>query len=309
MINKISIIGSGLVGSTLAFNILQRLPVVQLILVDIAPNLAQGIALDLEDTRGLSAFDTEIIATGDIHCIKNSDIIVVTCGLARKEGMTRLDLAKTNSQIAMKIAKDVKKLSPMSIVIVVTNPLDLITYVVRKYTGFERRRVLGMGSSLDTARFVNIIYKRAKISPQNIDAVVIGPHSKDMIPLSFAANIGGVALSKIVSRKQIDKAVEEVKSRGKTIVDYLKNHSAQFAPALACCKLIEAVVFNQNAIVPVSVLLKNEYGLSDICLGVPCVINRRGMEKVLQLDLSSHERKQLAKAASDFRRALEALGL
>jgi len=295
MVKKISVIGSGSVGSNIAFCVLSYLDIKDLVLVDIAGTLAKGVALDLEDTRAFLGFNTNVLGTSNIKHIKNSDIVVITSGLPRKEGMSRLDLFKTNSKIVIDVAERIKRLAPQSIIIVVTNPLDLMTYVAYKYSSFPRGRVIGMGSSLDSARLVNLIYKKIKISALNINALVMGPHSKDMLPLGSLTRVKGETLSSFMTKKDIDTANASVKLRGKEIVSFLKKKSASFAPALSCFKLIEAIAKDKNDIIPVSVLLKGEYGLKDLCLGVPCIVNRSGVSKIIEVKLNPSQKKELRK--------------
>ena len=295
-------------GSNLAFHVLSRLNIKDLVLVDIAGTLAKGIALDLEDTRGFLHFDTNITGTSNMHHIKNSDIVVITCGLPRKAGMTRYDLFKTNSKITMDVSAKIQRFAPAAIVIVVTNPLDLIVFVATKYTGFDRRRVLGMGSSLDSLRLINLIYKQVKVSPSQINALVCGPHSKDMIPLLPLVTIKGLALSKFLPEDKISILKKNVKLRGKEIVDYLKNRSAFFAPGLSCYNLLEAVCCDKKSVIPVSILLKGEYGLKNVCLGVPCVVGRSGIERILEIDLDKNDKKDLLDMGKVFTQCLKTAG-
>jgi len=296
MVKKISIIGSGSVGSNIAFCILSYLDIKDLVLVDIAGTLAKGVALDLEDTRSFIGFNTNILGTSNIRHIKDSDIIVITSGIPRKEGMSRLDLFKTNSKIVISVADKIKRFAPASIIIVVTNPLDLMTYVAYKHSSFARERVMGMGSSLDSARLVNLIYKKLKVSVTGIDALVMGPHSKDMIPLDSLIKVKGMGIDSFMAQEEMGAINERVKLRGKEIVGFLKKKSASFAPAFSCFELIETISRNKNDIIPVSTLLKGEYGLRDICIGVPCIINRSGVSKVIEVKLSPSQKKELYKA-------------
>ena len=281
MVKKISIIGSGAVGSTLAFHILSRLNIEELVLVDISGTLAKGVALDLEDTRGILGFTTKVKGTKNFAHIKNSDIVVVTAGIARKEGMTRLDLLKTNAKVARQVGGNIRKLCPFSIVIAVTNPLDLITYVLTKETKFPRTRVLGMGAGLDTSRMKNLLSQITGITPFSIEGYVFGLHSKDMIVSKERIRINGDNLSKFLSKEKIDGFTQRVQSRGAEIVANLKNKSASFAPSLAACKLLEAICNNKNEVIPVSIELNGEYGLKKACMAVPCVVNRKGVEKIV----------------------------
>ncbi len=293
MVKKISIIGTGAVGSTLAFHILNRLNVQELVLVDISGSLAKGVALDLEDTRGILGFTTKVKGTKNFAQIKDSDIVINTAGIARKEGMTRLDLLKTNAKVARQLASNIKKFAPFSIVIAVTNPLDLITYVLTKETKFPRTRVLGMGAGLDTSRMKNLLCQFSGIDTSSIEGYVFGLHSKDMIVSSDRIRINGESLSEFLSKDKIDTFTEKVQMRGAEIVSNLKNKSASFAPSLAACKLIEAICYDKNEVIPVSIELNGEYGLKKACMAVPCVINRKGVEKIIELELATHEKAQV----------------
>lgn len=300
-IKKISIIGSGGVGSTLAFNVLAWLAPKELVLVDIFGNLAQGISLDLEDTRGFLDFPTKIRGGKDYSLIANSDIVVFTAGVARKKGMTRLDLLRINSGIAKDVSRRIKRLAPLAIVIVVTNPLDLITYLIAKETKFNRKRVIGMGSSLDTSRLLNIIHKTTRVPVSSLEGVVYGPHSKDMIIPLQKIKVKQRNIASILKRGAPGRIREKTQLRGAEIVGFLKNRSATFAPALACCSLIEAIAKDADTVIPVSVLLQGEYGLNNVCLGVPCLINRKGADKIIEMELSGIEKKELKKAERLFK--------
>lgn len=300
MVKKISIIGSGAVGSSLAFCLLQKLSLYELNLIDISADLAGGVALDLEDTRGILDFNTEIRGSSDYALIKNSDIVVITAGVARQAGMTRQDLLNTNSIIAKEVSKNIKEQSPHAIVIVVTNPLDSITYCVNKATGLPRTKILGMGGSLDTSRLLNILHKETKIAASSLEGFVYGAHSNDMIVSLSRIKVKGEALTKFLSKEKIEDIKEKVQLRGTQIVGLLKNRSAHFAPALACCSLIEAINEDSNKIIPVSVLLKGEYGVQDICMAVPCIINKEGVKKIVEIDLSNEEKTEIEKIKETF---------
>jgi len=303
-IKKIAIIGTGGVGSTLAFNVLAWLAPKELVLIDIYEDLAKGVALDLEDTRGFLGFSTKIKAGKNYSLISNSDIVIFTAGIARKKGMTRLDLLKINSGVAKDVSKRIKKFAPAAIVIVVTNPLDFITYVVAKETKFNRQRVIGMGSSLDTSRLLNILHKATKAPVSSLEGFAYGPHSKDMIIPLQRIKVKGKALSAALGKVSPSQIRQRTQLRGAEIVGFLKNRSANFAPALSCCSLIEAIAKDANVIIPVSVYLSGEYGLNNICLGVPCLINRKGADKIIEMKLSADEKKELNKAKKLFKECM-----
>ena len=273
-------------------------------LIDISQGLAKGIALDLEDTRGILGFSTDIKGTSNYSQIKGSDIVVITAGVARRKGMTRLDLLKINAEIAKKVSAQIKRFAPNSIVIVVTNPLDIITYVVAKQTKFSRGKVFGMGSSLDTSRLKNLLYKMSKVSVDSLEGFIYGAHSKDMIVSNQRIKVSGVNLGKFLKAGKFAQLRNKVQLRGAEIVSQLKNKSANFAPGLVCCALIEAIAADANKIIPVSAYLKGEYGLNDVCIGVPCIINRKGIERIIDLKLTSQERKELTRANKLFKECM-----
>lgn len=293
MVEKISIIGSGAVGSSLAFHLLSRMNLTELVLVDIDGDLAKGTALDLEDTRGFLGFSTQVIGTGDFSRIRDSRIIVITAGVARRQGMTRQDLLKINAKVGREVSAKIKELAPSAIVIVVTNPLDIITYIITTETGFSRQKVFGMGVSLDTGRMLNLLQGQIQISVSSLEGFVYGQHSQDMIISPSRIKVKGEALDKFLDKDGQQALTVRVQGRGAEIVSCLKNRSAHFAPSLACFFLIEAIICDKNAVIPVSVLLQGEYGLNDVCMGVPCVINKFGINKIIEMDLNRQEKKDI----------------
>lgn len=301
MVKKISIIGAGAVGSTLAFHLFSRLPLNELAIVDIVPGLAKGISLDIEDTRTFFNSTVKIEGTEDFSIIKNSDIVVFTAGVARKDGMDRSDLLRINAKVTKEVANKIKKYAPESIVITVTNPLDLITYIMFKETGFKRNRVIGMGSSLDSARLLNIIYQESGVGTSFLEAFVFGLHNNSMIMTQERIKIKGKAAKEFLSEEQIRKIQDKTAMRGGEIVSLLKNRSANFAPSFSCFNLIKAIKEGKNAIIPVSVFLNGEYGLSDLCMGVPCVINNNGIDKIIELELNKEEKDKIKKAIEAFK--------
>jgi len=300
MVKKITVFGAGAVGSTLAYNLLTRLKFDELVLIDINGDMANGVRCDLEDTRGFLNFSTKITAGKDVSLMQDSDIIAFTAGVARKEGMTRMDLLKINGKIAKDTAEEIKKYAPDSIVVAVTNPLDVITYIFAHTLGFARNRVIGMGSSLDTSRMLNLLFNETGVVPSSLEGYVFGAHSEDMIVSLDRVRVKGESLDCFVD--SIDEAAmaKRVKLRGAEIVGFLKNRSAYFAPALSAACLIEAIACNKNEIIPVAVFLDGEYGTKDICMGVPCVINRKGIDKIIEIKLGSEEKKEIKKIEKVF---------
>jgi malate dehydrogenase len=307
MVNKITVFGSGAVGATLAYNLLSRVSFSELVLIDINDGIAKGTALDLEDTRGLLNFPTKILAGNSLELMKDSDIVVFTAGVARKDGMTRMDLLKINGQIAFDTAKAIKTLAPQAIVIAVSNPLDVITYIFTRALDFGRKRVFGMGSSLDTSRMLGMVSNESGVNVTSIDGYVFGAHSEDMIVSGERLRINGEGIDSFLGKPFLDALPKRVQLRGAEIVGQLKNRSAYFAPSLAVCRLIEAISKNTREVIPVAVLLDGELGAKDICMGVSCVIGRGGIEEIVEPKLSHKEEQDIDRIEKVFQELKEVL--
>jgi len=281
----------------------------EILLVDIVKGLAQGKAFDLEDARPILKYDYKIEGTGDIGKIKDSDIIIITAGLARKPGMSREELLNKNAQILKDICLNIKRLTSEAIVIVVTNPLDLMTYLALKVTGFKPHKVFGMGISLDSARFANLISKELNIPSTDIDACVIGSHSEAMLPLPRFTKIKGITLDEFLNDKEIEDLENKTVNRGAEIVSLLGSGSAFFAPSAAIAEITRTVVKDQKKTIGASAYLDGEYDLKDICIGVPCRIGKNGIEKIIELDLDKEEKKKLINSAEILRQLIKQLPL
>ena len=305
---KISVIGAGNVGSLAAMRLAQE-GVGDIVLVDIVKGLAHGKALDLEDARPILKHNYYIEGTEDIAGIKDSDIVIITAGLARKPGMSREELLSKNAQVLKDICQNIKKLAANSVVMVVTNPLDLMTYFVLKTTGFKPDKVFGMGISLDAARFANLIAKELGIPIADVEACVIGSHGEGMLPLSKFTNIRGVCLDEFLDDKKIANLTNETLQRGAEIVSFLGSGSAYFAPSAAITAIVRAIVKDEKRTVGVSAYLSGEYGIKDICIGVPVLLGRNGIEKIIELDLDKEEADALKKSAESMRQLTKQLPL
>ncbi|MFH1355180.1 MAG: malate dehydrogenase [Candidatus Omnitrophota bacterium] len=305
---KISIIGAGSVGSATAMRLAQE-NLGEIILIDVIKGLAQGKAFDLEDARSTLKIPYNIQGSNDINSIKGSDIAVITAGLPRKPGMTREDLVSKNAQILKDLCENIKKLTPESIVIVVTNPLDLMTYFALTITGFKSTKVIGMGVSLDAARFANLISKELNIPVSDIEASVIGTHGQGMIPLTRFSTIKGVGLEEFLDDKKDQALAEKTVNRGAEIVALLGNGSAFFAPSAAISALVKCIAKDEKRTIGVCTYLDGEYGINDICVGVPCRIGREGIEKIIELELNETELGALRKSAEAVRKSIELLPL
>ena len=305
---KISIIGAGNVGALCAMRIAQY-GLGEVILVDIAKGLAQGKALDLEDARSILKINYNIKGSEDINSIKASDVVVITAGLARKPGMTREELLAKNSQILKEVCLKIKQLATEAVVIVVTNPLDLLTYFALKSTGFSRNKVLGMGITLDSARFANLISQELNLQPQEIDALVIGVHGEGMLPLVKHTKVKGVSLEEFLAKEKVDRLVKKTVGRGAEIVSYLGSGSAFFAPSAAVAEMVKVIAKDEKKILGCCAYLDGEYGISGICIGVPARLGKSGIEKIIELDLSEPEKKELLDSAGSIRNLIKQLPL
>lgn len=303
---KISVIGAGNVGSTLTLRLLHE-GFKEITLVDKIPGMAAARAFDLEDAQGVLRYNYNIRGTDDITEIKNSDIIVITAGLPRKPGMTREELLGKNAQIVREVCLGIKKLSPEAIVIVITNPLDLMTYLALEVSGFKPNKVIGMGISLDASRFANLISKELNIPAADIEACVIGSHGEGMLPLVRLSKIKGVALSEFIGDKKTRELIARTINRGAELVSLLGSGSAYFAPSAAAADIVKAIAKDQKNIQGVCAYLNGEYGLRDICIGVPCRLGKIGIENIIELDLNKEEKEALAKAADSIRRNIDFL--
>lgn len=294
---KISIIGAGNVGSLAAMRIAEELSC-EVVLVDIAKGIAEAKALDLEDARAIRKVNYTLRGTEDIKEIRNSDIIVLSAGLTRKPGMLREELLAKNSDIVKSICVHIRDLAKEAVIIIVTNPLDLMTYVATKNLGFEAKRVFGMGLVLDSSRFANLIAQELSLPVTDIEAVVIGSHGEGMIPLPRLTTIKGLPLDNFIDAEKINGLIKRTMARGQEIVSLLANASAFFAPSAAVASLVRAVAKNEKRILGVSVNLNGEYGIKDVSIGVPCRIGKDGIEQIVELELSQREKESLLKSAA-----------
>jgi len=300
----ISIIGAGKVGSAAAFNIL-RFRISDVILVDVVENLAHGEALDMMQAAPAIEFDGKIIGTNDFSEIEGSEVVVLVAGGGRKPGMTRLDLMNENAQIVKSTVKQVARYAPDCKLMVVTNPVDIMTYVAYKESGFERNRVFGMGSILDTMRFRSYIAMELNVSREDVRALVIGEHGDSMVPLVDHASVSGIPITELLKKKQIEKIVKLTRTSGADVIR-LKGATTH-APAVVIAIMVDAVLRGRNRVMSVSTYLKGEYGFSDVSIGVPVILGRNGVERVLELELKPHTYKQFQKSVSIIKDAIEKL--
>lgn len=296
---KITVIGAGNVGATTAQRLAEKEFAEEIILLDVIEGIPQGKALDILESGPVESFDTYIRGTNDYNDTKDSGIIVITAGLARKPGMSRDDLLMANADIVKSVTEKSVEKSPQAIIVVVSNPLDVMTYVAFKVSGFERHRVIGMAGILDTARYRTFISRELDISIKDIDAMVLGGHGDSMVPLVRYTTVGGVPLSEFLRKDKIEKLVERTRKGGIEIVNHLKTGSAYYAPSSAAVEMVDAIVKNSKRILPCSAFLSGEYGLQNVFCGVPVRLGKEGILNIVELKLLPEELTALKKSADD----------
>ena len=303
---KISVIGAGNVGSLSAMRIAGE-GLGDVLLIDVVKGLACGKALDLEDARPILRHNYNIKGSDDIQLVKGSDIVVVTAGLARRPGMSREELLAKNAQILKDVCLNVKELAKDAIVIIVTNPLDIMTLYALKTTGFKPQKLFGMGISLDIARFANLISQELGLLCTDIEALVIGAHGEGMMPLPSFTKVKGVALDEFMNEDKIKALVSRTINRGAEIVANLGTGSAFFAPSAAIAAIVKTIAKDEKRIIGLCSYLNGEYGIKNTCIGVPCRLGKEGIEKVIELELSQEEKVKLHKSAMLVSQAAEQL--
>ena len=305
MQKKISVIGAGKVGSTIAhLLVLKRLG--DVVLVNRTEGIAQGVALDIRESLPIEGSESSIIGTGDYSKIEGSDIVVVTAGVPRKEGMSRDDLLKTNAQIVSDIATQIKQHAPSSIVIVVSNPLDAMAYLMKQKTGFDKSRVIGMAGALDSSRLTTFIAEELKVTAKEVHTMILGSHGDMMVPILSATTINKFPISKLIAPDKLQKIVERARDGGAEIIK-LEGASAFYAPASSAVSIVDSILNDRKKTIPCSVFLEGEYGFNGVFLGVPVVLGNKGLEKIEILQLSEEEKKALAESSSKISAQLQIL--
>lgn len=306
---KISIIGAGNVGATAAQIIVDKSLANEVVLIDVVEGIPQGKALDIQQSAAIQYSDTKIIGTNTYESSSNSDIIVITAGIPRKPGMSRDDLVSTNANIVKAATEQAMKFSPNAIIIVVSNPLDVMTYVAFVTSHLPRHKVLGMSGVLDTARFKTFICAELNVSIENVSTLVLGGHGDSMVPLEKHTTIAGIPISELLPKNRIDAIIERTRNGGAEIVKHLKTGSAYYAPAASVVQMIDAIVNNRNRIMASCVYLNGEYGYNNICLGVPVKIGSRGIEEIELIKLNDEEAAAFEKSANDVKEQIAKLKL
>lgn len=305
---KISVIGGGFTGATTAFLAGQK-ELGDIVLVDIPKmeNPVKGKALDMLEASPVQGFDANIIGTSNYEDTKDSDVVVITAGVARKPGMSRDDLVQTNQKVMKSVTQEIVKYSPNCHIIVLTNPVDAMTYTVYKESGFPKNRVIGQSGILDTARFRTFIAQELNLSVKDITGFVLGGHGDDMVPLVRYSYAGGIPLEKLIPQDRLDAIVERTRKGGGEIVNLLGNGSAYYAPAASLVEMVEAIVKDQRRVLPAIAYLEGEYGYEGIYLGVPTILGKDGVEQVIELELTAEEKAALDKSADAVREVMNVL--
>jgi malate dehydrogenase len=305
-VSKISVIGAGNVGATAVYYIAEK-NLGDIVMIDVVQGLPQSKGLDFLHAAPLREYRVHIYGTNGYDEIRGSDAVVLTAGIARKPGMDRMDLLRTNAGIAREAAKAVKEYAPDAVIVVVTNPLDVIAMAVLRETGFDPSRVLGMAGVLDATRYCTFIAETLDVWPGDVSAMVLGGHGDTMVPLKRFASVGGIPLGELLDEKTTERLIERTRSGGAEIVGYLKTGSAFYAPAASVAAMVEAIVKDRKTLLPAAAFLRGEYGFSGIFLGVPVILGKGGVERILELELTGDEREALARSARAVRQGIREL--
>jgi malate dehydrogenase len=309
MLQKITVVGAGNVGATAAQRLAEKNLARTVVMVDVVEGVPQGKALDQWQSAPVEGFDTRVVGSNGYDAAADSEIFVVTAGIARKPGMSRDDLVKTNAGIVSSVSAEIKRVAPKSIIVMVSNPLDAMCYVAMKATGFPRERVIGMAGVLDTARYRAFLAEALNVSVQDIQAMVLGGHGDTMVPLISYTTVSGIPINQLMPRDKLDAIVTRTRNGGAEIVAFLKTGSAYYAPSASAVQMVESIALDKKRILPCSAWLQGEYGLKDVFCGVPCRLGRNGLEEIVKIELSAEEKAELNKSAENVRDTMKATGV
>jgi malate dehydrogenase len=296
---KITVVGAGNVGATLAQRLVDRELANEVVLTDVVEGLPQGKGLDMLESSPVLGSDVKVVGSNSYDATAESNIIVITAGIARKPGMSRDDLLATNAGIVKSVTEQIAPRSPKSIIVVVSNPLDVMVYVALKVSRFDRTRVIGMAGVLDTARFRTFIATELNVSVEDVQAFVLGGHGDSMVPLVRYTSVAGIPLTEMMNADKIEKLVKRTRDGGAEIVSLLKTGSAYYAPSASVVQMLESIVKDKKRILPCSVYLKGEYGMNEVVIGVPVKLGKNGIEQVIEIKLTDLEKSELKKSADD----------
>ena len=310
MLNKITVVGAGNVGATTAQRLAEKELARTVVVVDVIDGIPQGKALDQWEAAPIEGFDTRIVGTAnDYGPTAGSELVVVTAGIARKPGMSRDDLVRTNADIVKQVSRQIKQNCPKAIVVVVSNPLDVMCWVTKHVTGFPRERVIGMAGVLDTARYRAFLAEALDVSVRDIQAMVLGGHGDTMVPLVSYTTVSGIPVTQLLDKEKLDKIVDRTRNGGAEIVAFLKTGSAYYAPSSAVVQMVESIVLDQKRLLPCAAWLDGEYGLSGMYCGVPCKLGKRGLEQIVEVKLTPDEQSALQKSADAVKQTMAAVTL
>jgi malate dehydrogenase len=308
MRSKVTVVGAGNVGATLGQRVAER-DYADVVLVDVIPDMPMGKALDILEAGPVLGYDSLVLGSNGYDETEGSDIVVITSGIARKPGMSRDDLIRTNQSIVTQVTQEVVRRSPNAIIICVTNPLDAMVQLAYKVSGFPKQRVLGMAGVLDTARFRTFIAQELGVSVKDVQAFVLGGHGDTMVPLARLSSVAGVPLPKLIPEDRLAQIVQRTRDGGAEIVNLLKQGSAYYAPSASVLQMIDSIVLDKKMIMPCSVYLEGEYGISGLFVGVPVKLGAAGVEEIVQLELTDDERAQLQQSADSVRELIGVMGI
>ena len=308
MRKKVTVVGAGNVGATLAQRVVEK-GYADVVLVDIVEGLPQGKALDMQESGPILGFDTQITGTNGYEETANSDVVVITAGIARKPGMSRDDLLQTNQKIVGGVTEQVAKRSPNCIIIVISNPLDAMVQLAHHVSGFPKQRVVGMAGILDTARFRTFIATELNVSVDDVQAYVLGGHGDTMVPLVRYTSVGGIPVSELIPKDRLDSIVQRARDGGAEIVGLLKTGSAFYAPSAAGAQMVEAILLDRKRILPCAAYLEGEYGISGVYVGVPVKLGASGVEQIIEFKLTAEEQAALNKSANEVRELVKFMKL
>ena len=301
MLEKVAVVGAGNVGATAAQRLAEKSLARTVVMIDVVEGVPQGKGLDQYQSGPIEGFDTRIVGTQGYDEAAGAEVFVVTAGIARKPGMSRDDLVKTNAGIVRSVGEQIRRVAPQAIVVVVSNPLDVMCYVAMRATGFPRERVIGMAGVLDTARYRMFLAEAMQVSVEDIQAMVLGGHGDTMVPLVSYTTVSGIPVSQLIDPAKLNAIVDRTRNGGAEIVAFLKTGSAYYAPSAAAVQMVEAIALDKKRILPCSAWLQGEYGLKDVFCGVPCKVGRRGLESIVAITLTDEERAALTASAEAVR--------
>jgi malate dehydrogenase len=301
MLGTVAVVGAGNVGATAAQRLAEKNLARTVVMIDVVEGVPQGKALDQWQSGPIEGFDARVIGANSYDEAAGAELFVVTAGIARKPGMSRDDLVKTNAGIVRSVSEQIARVAPGAIIVVVSNPLDVMCYVAMKATGFPRERVLGMAGVLDTARYRMFLSEALDVSVEDIQAMVLGGHGDTMVPLISYTTVSGIPVTQLIEQGRLDKIVDRARNGGAEIVGYLKTGSAYYAPSAAAVQMVEAIALDKKRILPCSAWLQGEFGLRDVFCGVPCKLGRGGLERIVEITLTDAERAALHQSAEAVR--------